>query len=595
MIFFAWEEPNTAFSVTHEREDEKITELEITCLEDDFPSATITIKNPRIGLLNPDREFWAWISVGDGSTDPATPLFYGRLVGIPEDLQAEEVQLAFIARPTDYEAQKTVIADAAKVLPLYDPLWIAPEKRAEADAILESRPVAWTTDRVTHVVSLTDINAGEDGIIVFSPDEHFYEDVSVSYGPPPVSKVHCEGTVQWRQVAAGDVDLSEALCAASRAAGTNADHVITSLTGEGLMDDWPRKGDNIGGGWKVGLSSVTRTDGVLVDQEFVTTVFTGGANGADFPMFTMKPVFHAAYSVARNCTEKVVFNIIADVQAVVSDPGEADTLTVTLASGDVEQPIDPADTDHPFGTIPIGDVKRNSYFKTVRGQQSLANLMSMGRAKLLARARAVEVDFGTDWDTGLQLSCRKNAQIFDDRLPGGQALGKIIGYRLTISGEGKRQAFVTIGCTVGQGNTVAAVEGGPAWVTSDWTEAEWQEYEGATVMPFAGVLTYSKSFLSQAVNDDGVNFFDLDADDIIDEITVINGETVQRSILEAYITSDVWGFPDMRAAANAVNEVFTEIDVNLKQLNAGPFSTTYVVTVSRLMVPKTIDLEAEAA
>jgi hypothetical protein len=59
------------------------------------------VRNPRIGLLAPGRKQWAWLSWLDDRNPTAgvTPLFFGRLVGVPQQIARQPVTLNFMARP----------------------------------------------------------------------------------------------------------------------------------------------------------------------------------------------------------------------------------------------------------------------------------------------------------------------------------------------------------------------------------------------------------------------------------------------------------------------------------------------------------------
>jgi hypothetical protein len=349
------------------------------------------------------------------------------------------------------------------------------------------------------------------------------------------------------------------------------------------MRDWPEEGKNIGAGWEVGTSEIVRTDGFVVPQEYQQVVMTKGTG--QFPRWTMKPTFFVAYDVSRARSEKVTFTLEADVQALVTEAGDEENLLLTLSSQDVASPVDPADTDNPDGALPIRDVRRRAYFPTDRGQDSLSVLISIARARLLARARAVDVSFAIPFADAMNLSCRKNAAIADDRLPGGAAAGKIVGYRMACDGDsGALSASVTIGCTIGKGNTVSTVPGTPVYVDTDYVDEGWQLYAGKTVMPIAGEVTY-EDYGGVAPDDDGIDFFALTPANVVTSMIVINGETVQRDALDDFK-------PDMAAAITALNAVYTEVDMDLRPLTGGPFATEYAITVSDLMVPKTIDLEA---
>jgi hypothetical protein len=106
-FYFAWCLPHelTDYGPQHYRTDEEIFNLEVSHAEGEFPAATIEIRNPRVGLLGPGRKVWAWISWRDPA-GAVHPLFFGRLVGIPEEIENETVRLTFVARPRDYYAQR---------------------------------------------------------------------------------------------------------------------------------------------------------------------------------------------------------------------------------------------------------------------------------------------------------------------------------------------------------------------------------------------------------------------------------------------------------------------------------------------------------
>ena len=135
--------------------------------------------------------------------------------------------------------------------------------------------------------------------------------------------------------------------------------------------------------------------------------------------------------------------------------------------------------------IAIGDVGRRSYFPIERGQWSIENLIARARARLLIRSRAAEVSFECSFERAINLSCRKNAIIYDSRLPGGNALGKIVRYRISADGTtGTMIGGVTIGCAVGRGNVLAPSPGTPIYVDDGYVDVGYQHYE-LMVIPLA--------------------------------------------------------------------------------------------------------------
>jgi hypothetical protein len=128
-FYFAWaDETETTFGVEHQVEDEQIVTFRLEHTEGNCATLTLDVRNPRIGLLNPGRKVWAWFSY-DSGTGGVVPLIFARLVGVPTNLIAEVVTLAFIAKPLNFITQKFMLAEELKIRPYYDPIFIAEEKR----------------------------------------------------------------------------------------------------------------------------------------------------------------------------------------------------------------------------------------------------------------------------------------------------------------------------------------------------------------------------------------------------------------------------------------------------------------------------------
>ena len=121
-FYFAWvgsTRPNSMPS--HAREDELIFSFELKHEEGQFAELELEIINPHIGLLAPGRPLWAWFSWNDGSE--LHPLFFGRLIGIPDDLFEDVIKIKFVAKPKDYIEQQYELAESLRVLPFYDPIY----------------------------------------------------------------------------------------------------------------------------------------------------------------------------------------------------------------------------------------------------------------------------------------------------------------------------------------------------------------------------------------------------------------------------------------------------------------------------------------
>lgn len=232
--------------------------------EGNFATLELVVKNPRVPLLS--GMLWATFSRN------ATVLFYGRLVGVPEDMQANTVRLVFLARPDTYDADKAALAETLKVAPFWDPVWIAPERRTVPDEVLEARPYRWHIDRVTHALTISHIIDGEAGTVTISPDDVWYDSLKVAVGTTPADTLKVKAEIHWRQKANGEFNLTWRLNKAFKDASSWSDGYIRTYTGAGFVSSWPKTGTNFGGGWEVGTSELYKDDGEtkVLSVDFLT-------------------------------------------------------------------------------------------------------------------------------------------------------------------------------------------------------------------------------------------------------------------------------------------------------------------------------------
>lgn len=545
-FYFAWvADGTTTFGVEHQVNDEDVFGFEIEHLENDSPTLSIEIINPRVGLLNADRDQWMWLSVRMPDLS-VIPLFHGRLIGIPEAIDRETVVLEFTARPADYDAQKRALAETLKVIPYWDPIWIDDTKLDDPDVVLEARSQLWHVGRTDKTVSVSDILDGEDGTLEFDGDDVFEESVDISYGDQPISKVNVTASVEWEQAATGEVDFTALLVKEFAQHGSSPPN-ISSYTGDGLESTWPLYGTSMGGGWMVGESRVVLLSGdaitasyTVVDidpnkatpdiepeewwedspqgfdywydkavADWIADAMTNTPPEARFYLWVFKPTFYARYEARRNRKETATFSVEADVQKLVADT-DANVLELNLSSNSLVEPIDPDDAR------PIGDVRNRTFFDTARGDQAVQYLLSYVRAHMLSSARAVNVSFEVPFELGLDLSCRHDVILNHEDLPSGQAVGKVIAYKLS-SADNENRCYITIGCAIGQGNTLPVPEtGDPVYAVEGYVATGYQHYEGSEYQPIVGEISY-KDFVVPTV-DDGIDFKTMKPLDLIHDL-----------------------------------------------------------------------------
>jgi hypothetical protein len=605
-FYFAYAMPGEAFDpVVHAREDIEFFSVELDQVEGDFATLKLQIKNPRIGLLAPGRKIWGWFSyLLDGVV---TPMFFGRLVGAPAQIQDEVVEIDLIARPEDLTQQKIDIANEVKSYGTWDPIWYSGADLTDPDKILEAIPSLWNFDRVTHVVSLTDIANGEDGTVAFDEDHIFYDSFRQTYSQNPIRKVHMLADVSWDQIAAGQFDITRMRMSGNDRAGEHSGF-ITSRLGEGLVAAWPKSGESIGGGWTFTTSTINVQFGPIesstvgqwniddlgrsfyMDGGFDTGLGVAGAEAPGLPVISWS--YHVTipmwgfsyqmvigYDVNRRKTERLEFTLEADVQPTLTEPADQETLDLTMSSSEI------------VGQGAILPAAR-AFFSTSRGVQSVEYLLAIARAHLIARARAVDLQFDVPFDDAVRagLSCRKNASVVEDRLPGGFAAGKITRYTFTVA-DGKTNATVYAACMIGRGGTIAPSDGVPDYCEDDYVEHDYQFFVSQFVMPSTGDVVY-ESIEGTIPNDDGIDFAGLTASQVVRRLQLLNNFNDNDGTQEEALTRfNVQVDSATGRIISALTAPPPQVVLELVDLTGGPFEMDYQLATSLLVIPKTIDLE----
>lgn len=269
-----------------------------------------------------------------------------------------------------------------------------------------------------------------------------------------------------------------------------------------------------------------------------------------------------------------------------------------------------------FVDIPIGDVAGRSYFPTPRGLQSVEYLICLARAKLIKRARCAEIKFPCRFERAIALSCRKTARLYDHRIPGGTAAGKITGYTISANGDsGELIGNITMMSAVGFGGTITTSDGTPTYVEVGYVDPGYQYYASQISATAAGDVGYTAP--ADAPNDDGL-IFPLTRDQVVlrdtmvgsfeDQAVGINAvlelkaKAIQLGYWQSVTQGNVSIFYQSAAATLAridpdqymrTHEFWYELD--LKPVNTGPFNGEYTILTTQLEIPQQIDLTAPAS
>lgn len=638
-FYFAWvAKTETTFDPdTHAREDEELYALQMTHAEGDFAALDIDLINPSVGLLAPSRKQWAWLSYRkDDNT--LVPLFFGRLVGVPQSMSDTVARLSFVARPVDFDEQKVALADSMRVSPYYDPIWLSDDDLTDPDKVLEGYPRLWHIDRLTGLVTASDIITGEDGQVDFTADQVFYDNLSVSYSETPARRCLVTASVKWSQAGAGGFDITPQLLQ-EFASGTATASIINIkgdpqpsagmlniVAGDDMITNWPKPGTSIGGGWAVGnssaqlvgppplppilagqfdssyqivhewdtwpfLSSAMRTSlQIIFDRSpgFVVQVIDHNDIKNDhvlghdiievlwIPVWRVAPHMEITWDTSRSRGEDAIFEIDADVQPLLADPGDEEVISISIGPADVDLVMD--------------SVTQPRYFATDRGLESLESVIMRARAALLSRARAVDVQFDADFDIVATLSCRMSASVFDKRIPGGVAAGKVKSYTLTVDGDsGTLNASVVIGCSVGRDGSISPQSGTPEYVATGYVNEGYQLYDGVVVVPTDdGSIGYTVD-PAYPMDDDGMVFDHVVAADWLDHIEYTGSLDTHQDQLNVFT-----GFPvGTVETIDRADNFSTQVQVFLRPISTRAFQTTVVPVLTTLKIPRTIDLEAE--
>jgi hypothetical protein len=631
--------PDTAFDpAVHDRFDADILDIDISHEEGSFATLSVRMRltNPNIGLLALGRQLWCWLSwdqawtPGGSATPDLVPLFNGRLVGVPK-LQANEiVQLEFLARPDDFGAQKLALSQALSVLPYYDPVWLA--ANVNIDTVLETYSALWHIDRTTLGVTISDLLQGEDGTVIVEEQTSLYENFTLSYGQPPLVAVTVTGTVTWQQQSGGYLDVTQKIVDAFAAqnspwhdsfpkpegdTGPGGGGLISFLSGDAMQQNWPQPGTAIGGGWSLSTlndgsgyplcyiwnavwpigwlksktynvtvsaqmpTTQTNADGTQNDATMLTAQYSTYIYG--FPLSIYKVRMVLRWEADRKRTETITAVMTADVQRLLSDSAENDRESVELTSEYVGQGVDPG------GEVPIGTLAYRSYFQTDRGTASFEYLLLAARAKLRARARAVDITFAMPWNASLGVGLRHSVTLFDRRLPGGAATGKVKSYKLSVT-EGRMLGEFTIGCSIGNGVASTAVSGVNAYVDDGYVDLGYQVVVGGQRMLLTDELAY-QSLEEFAVDDDGLDLTRaLTIRGAVNFCTVINGLLDQLQGLGPY--QQTVGSSGPGDPSSVIRQLSTQVTLDMKPVQGAEFHTSFFPAVSALALPRTIDLDA---
>lgn len=631
-FYYAYVDEGTPFDPgTHNREDETVFAFRYLHSEGDFAQMEFDIRNPRVGLLNAGRKLWVWFSVETSAG--VTPVFYGRIVGLPTNIFAEVVTITFTARPVDFNAQKIALAETLRVAPYWDPVFIDVDRLEDPDVVLESRPCLWHSDPVTHQVTISNVVDGEDGAVFLGENDYLYEDMSLTLGQSPATTIVVKTAVGWNQ------EFKH------RAFGLNLSgfinsvfaryKLIESFTMQGLIGSWPKQ-DQQYGSYFVMTSEITDVSfsvwppmkppdwfaAVDPDPSWNDISMKAGAMpqalSHESLIFLPKISYNVTgtdtedgglsysgsveveqafavkgwathwlvlgYSAIRKYTESLTIVLRTSVQPIVTEPGDDDRIELTINGNTLSDLIG--------AEVPIGDLGSRKFFEQERGKDAIRYLLCCARAALMMKARAVEIEVALPMMQALALepTLRKNLTINNARLPGGVATGKIVGIKHGLDGDqGLALSSIRMACVIGRGEgPYSPVAGSPTYGELAYMGGDYQQLSGAVNIIADEIPDLAYTVDPYDPNDDGLDPRAVAPKDLVIAFGIQNPASDQLAKLASLIDT----IADTQEVNSILQEYYTQIDFELRKLDTGPFNTDVTITVEDLVLPKQIDLEA---
>jgi hypothetical protein len=192
-----------------------------------------------------------------------------------------------------------------------------------------------------------------------------------------------------------------------------------------------------------------------------------------------------------------------------------------------------------------------------------------------------------------------NALVFDHRLPGGQAAGKIISYGFAANvNEGKLVGTVTIGSAIGYGIAIVPTDGTPDYVDVGYVDQPYQSYTGQSIVVGSGDIAYTVPI--DDPDDDGLDLVGgLTRSEAVLNYSIQNGWDVQTELLKQAMAVATKAKNSNHKTADCIETAKAVLDANptsvsftLRPVDGGPFAFLYQINTTELVVPKMIDLEA---
>ena len=477
-FFFAWVSAQENFSASvHAREDEDVFDLEIEEREGEFTIARVTIQNPRVGLLSPARLQRCFISC-ETSTGVEL-IFSGRVVGIPATISDETVDLEFIASPEDLDTQIANMKDSLKSSPRFHKALVSDEN--DISEILESFHSVLNFNRVTNAAYLSSVGITDGSSVIDVTDSVFENSFEINFTSAPQNACEVELDITYTQTSPvfSRPYLADPGSSASGIISNIFGGKIQTLTGEDFADSWFEPGTELAGYTVFGaylqrdiagkytrnipVSVAPPRDPSFTGQTYPVEVFISEFSG--------NLVLGGFYEQPRN--EVLKFRVESDLQDLIIF-GSAEKLSLSANGEDIapDSPLliqttfkVPDDDSDTFTTrtqtlsVPKLDLAFPALAKRQAFEPVLAAALARAEAFLVKSARCISCTFEMKFEDALSFDTNSVLKIQSDKIPGGEIIGKVVGYKLIASGDGSLFAEIEMGASIGRGSALSYVSG----------------------------------------------------------------------------------------------------------------------------------------
>lgn len=464
--FFAYLDDDEDYAEADlDRTDECVMDLKVSHAEGGFATVKVLIKTSSSSYASLGRRACVSAQFVDGGS--IVPLIVGTVTAIPRALRGQTVELELIAQRDDWEELRDTLIDSLAVAPFFDPLFVSADQVRDPAEVLNGRAAMLHWDRLTGEPSISYIDRTSRPIREVDSGM-LYGSVGIELEGTPIRRTTVEVTAAWQQDASvvSEVDWEH-----------GATKNLKVVAHEACQNAWPKPQIEIGGGWSVEQSALKfgqpKFEGLGEVKSGSNEIWSG-----DVPVYTAmsdKVVLRNKRAQARTETVRVICTtrFAPGIKSTTTDK-EAITLRRVYGTGDEFEPWQPT-VSYDVGDVVFYSGKLYecstahtasyafnaarwtvlessagkigaSFFETTRGQAAIRHAAKRGFSRLRYAARCVRVSFQVplvDWH---DISLDDVLHVYDARLPGGSACGKVVEYELSSSSG---LVSIEIACSVG--------------------------------------------------------------------------------------------------------------------------------------------------